>query len=707
MPFFNGSKRVNIKYMNRLVLSWLFVCSAAPSMASDFGITGLIDIPTARMASDGTFTTTAAIQSRTNSYAITYQATPWLEGTFRYTGFNDFSHWDRNYEAKVRLWEEQRYLPQMAIGIRDLVGTGIYGSEYAVASKAWGNFDVTLGVGWGRLAGDGDFKNPLTLVASRFEDRTKPSIDVESTGVFQPGQWFSGEKAGLFGGISYSFRSLPVSIMLEYNPDEYEWDFSQAFERVTKRGAPRPDSPISGAVKWTALPGVSITLSRQHSQEWGVELSAALDTKSLPAKPPSRVFRSSLDYSSDELPLGINQLSWYDTLLFDVERSGILLLEATIDETSHSATIIMGNLDYPVWADAVATMANLADLHLPSTVNSFNIVIEEEGHRLHSISMRRPSLTYGKIGQLVEREIRVQPNKLLSVVQHRTDFVQKKVFFDVNLSNRIQLFDPSDPVRFQLYANIGVNLALPKSWLLTGAYGLDITNNFDESKRRNSGSVLPRVRTDIVKYLTDGDTGLDSLYVQKRGTVMDDTHYRIFGGVLESMFSGFGGEVLYQPYRSRLAYGVSASWVQQRDYSKGFKLLDYKTSTAFASVYWATPFYNFDVAVHAGKYLAKDVGATLEVRRTFHNGWSVGLWATKTDVSAEDFGEGSFDKGMYFRIPFNGLLGTSSRSNYSMRLRPIQRDGGQRLEDFSANIWWDTRGARYDAFSEMTKRLSP
>ena len=85
----------------------------------------------------------------------------------------------------------------------------------------------------------------------------------------------------------------------------------------------------------------------------------------------------------------------------------------------------------------------------------------------------------------------------------------------------------------------------------------------------------------------------------------------------------------------------------------------------------------------------------------------MGLWATKTDVSAEDFGEGSFDKGIYFRIPFNVLLGTSSRSNYSMRLRPIQRDGGQRLEDFSANIWWDTRGARYDAFSEMTKRLSP
>jgi len=37
-------------------------------------------------------------------------------------------------------------------------------------------------------------------------------------------------------------------------------------------------------------------------------------------------------------------------------------------------------------------------------------------------------------------------------------------------------------------------------------------------------------------------------------------------------------------------------------------------------------------------------------------------------------------------------------------MRPIQRDGGQRLEDFSGSIWWDTRGARHDAFTDKTMR---
>ncbi|MDA0797021.1 MAG: YjbH domain-containing protein, partial [Proteobacteria bacterium] len=383
------------------------------------------------------------------------------------------------------------------------------------------------------------------------------------------------------------------------------------------------------------------------------------------------------------------------------------LLEASIERSSSTAILVMGNDQYPVWADAIAKMAVLADLHLPSAVNTFRIIAEEAGHRVQTLQMRRPSLAYGQSKQLVERHISVLPGRSLASPQRKTSFFQKKVFFDVGVGTRLQLFDPDDPARYQLYTKIGASLALPKAWTLTGAYGVDITNNFDESSRISGGSALTPVRSDVVKYLTEGDTGLDSLYFEKRGSAYKGIHYRVFGGVLEEMYSGVGGEVLYQPFQSRLAYGLSANWVRQRDYDKSFKHLDYQTATAFASVYWASPFYNFDVAVHAGKYLAKDVGATLEVRRTFNNGFMVGLWATITDVSAEDFGEGSFDKGMFFKIPFDGLFGRNTRGAYAAGIRPIQRDGGQRLEDFSANIWWDTRGARYDAFSDLKNRMVP
>ena len=672
----------------------LFALIAIPSFASDYGTSGLIDTPTARMAPDGTLTVTAATQSRTNSYAITYQATPRIETTFRYTGYNDYFTYDRNYEAKLKLWSENGFLPQAAIGIRDIVGTGVESAEYFVASKNFGNFDVSLGMGWGRLAGNGAFKNPLSLFSDKFESRPKFNGEIGSLSTYQ---FFRGEKAGLFGGVSYQLPKMPITAIIEYNPDQYDIDFM--------RGVARPKSPISSAVRWNPSNGISLTLSHQHKQEWGFELSAALDTISLPAKPKTQLFRSSLDYQVHELPAGINKFNWYDTLLYDVERSGILLIEATVDEKSKSGTIVMGNTSYTVWMDAVSTMVKLADLHLPKIVNTLNIITEEEGHRFHTLSIRRPSKSPGQISQLVEHQVRVKPIKPHGFVQHKTNFVQNKIFFDINLSNRLQLFDPDDPARYQIYAKVDMRLALPNSWLLSGSYGSNITHNFDES-RRVSDSALPKVRSDVVKYLAEGDSGLDSFYLEKRGTIYNDVHYRIYGGVLEYMYSGYGSEFLYQPYQSRVGYGLSVNWVWQRDYDKSFGHLDYKTNTAFASIYWASPFYNFDVAVHAGKYLAKDMGSTIEIRRTLHNGWSVGLWATKTNVSAEDFGEGSFDKGMYLKIPLNGLLGTSGRSNYATRIRPIQRDGGQRLEDFSGNIWWDTRAVRYDALSETINRIN-
>ncbi|MDB2554175.1 YjbH domain-containing protein [Porticoccaceae bacterium] len=679
--------------MYRLFLFISLIAQSWISSASDFGVTGLIDTPTARMSVDGTLTATAAIQSRTNSYSVTYQATPWLEGTFRYTGWNQANYsYDRNYEAKLRLWQEQAYLPQVAVGIRDLVGTGLWGSEYLVASKALGNLDFTAGIGWGRLAGQGDFKNPFIYLSNTFESRTWSGNGGElSTGTF-----LGGKNAGLFGGVQYKSDVVPLAVMLEYNPDQYYFE--------STIGGLKPRSPWSASVKWEALKGVSLSLSRQHGQEWGVELSAALDTKSISPRRSAAKFRSSLNMAPQDLPSQINPKAWYDMLLFDVERSGLLLLEGSIEPSSQTAILVIGNEQYPLWADAVAKMTVLADLHLPSSVRTFRFIVEEAGHRVQTLQIRRPSLSNVQSKELLERQISVLAGRNLAFPQRKTLFEEKKVYFDVGLSNRLQLFDPDDPARYQLYARVGVSMVLPKSWILTGSYGFDITNNFGES-RRNSNSVLPHVRSDIVKYLTEGETGLDSLYFEKRGSGYKLLHYRVFGGVLEEMFSGIGGEVLFQPIQSRLAYGLSANWLQQRAYDKSFKRLDYQTSTAFASIYWASPFYGFDAALHAGKYLAKDVGATLEVRRTFANGWMVGLWATKTGVSSAEFGEGSFDKGMFFKIPFDRLFGRNTRSAYSARIRPIQRDGGQRLEDFSGNIWWDIRGARYDAFTDYSDRM--
>ena len=55
-----------------------------------------------------------------------------------------------------------------------------------------------------------------------------------------------------------------------------------------------------------------------------------------------------------------------------------------------------------------------------------------------------------------------------------------------------------------------------------------------------------------------------------------------------------------------------------------------------------------DLGIHAGKYLAKDVGATFELRRTFSNGWMVGLWATLTTCRSTILVKEVSTKGCFF-----------------------------------------------------------
>jgi hypothetical protein len=85
------------------------------------------------------------------------------------------------------------------------------------------------------------------------------------------------------------------------------------------------------------------------------------------------------------------------------------------------------------------------------------------------------------------------------------------------------------------------------------------------------------------------------------------------------------------------------------------------------------------VQLDVGRYLAGDVGATLALTRVFENGWQVGAFATKTNVSAKQFGEGSFDKGITLSIPLSWFLGKPTRSVRSIVVRPVGRDGGARL----------------------------
>ena len=147
----------------------------------------------------------------------------------------------------------------------------------------------------------------------------------------------------------------------------------------------------------------------------------------------------------------------------------------------------------------------------------------------------------------------------------------------------------------------------------------------------------------------------------------------ISAGILEEMFSGAGFEYLYFKQDSNYAFGFEIFDVSKRDYEMRFGKLDFDNVVYSANLYYRN--YNiipFDAKLSFGEYLAGDEGSTIELSRSFLNGTKFGIFATFTDVSSEQFGEGSFDKGIFFNIPVYGNF-----INYSWR--PLTKDPGAKL----------------------------
>ena len=248
-------------------------------------------------------------------------------------------------------------------------------------------------------------------------------------------------------------------------------------------------------------------------------------------------------------------------------------------------------------------------------------------------------------------------------------------------------------------------LHLAEGWNFFAVYSKNIQQDFDTIRGPNSH--LHHVRSEINKYLVYGKTGLESLILERMGGWGSSFYYRAYGGVLEEMFTGGGFEALFRPFRSRVGVGLAVNGIQQRDYYRGFGTRDYRTTTSFLSLYYGSAFYDFDFAIHLGRYLARDTGITYEARRTFDNGFQIGAFFTRTNVSARMFGEGSFDKGLIFRFPFNAFLPGNTRARYSTTLRPLERDGGRRLQGYGGHLWWDLRTSRYDALERNKLRMVP
>ena len=695
-----------------------------PALTNDFGGVGLLQTPTARFARDGQFTAGYNHVDPYDRYFVTLQAMPWLETTLRYTSVNnrlysdvpDFSgdqaYKDRGFDVKLKLLDEGRIRPTLAIGARDFIGTGLFSSEYIVANKNFGPLDASVGVAWGNLGSRGHIRNPLTYVFPGFENR---AAFTAGGGTFN-NVYFRGPRVGFFGGIQYATPVRGLTLKVEYDSNSYQ---QEALDNA---------QPVKTAFNFGAdyriLPWLNATASLQRGNRFGLTLTATtnfhratvppkfdppgapigLDAQPIPAV--GFVPTISLDKgdgqakklvpgTANSAGSGLSLSPGYSTIPGPGDEKLRLTTALGVQGTAlfaanfhkDSVDLFVAQTRYYNMATGVGRVARAAFSVLPAQYESVTIVLVENGLETMAVKVPRAGLVEAvqqRRGPAVDKlltDIEVSTAPLAIGKAEYQGIVNKaypQVLYSVRPGLKTTLGRPEQFVLYQAYVALNGGVLLGRGWDASGQFTLNVSNNFDKL-RIGSDSVLPRVRSDIAEYLKQGTTAISHLQMDYNFNIAPALYGHVYGGYLEEMFAGFGGEMLYRPPTSNWAIGAELSYVQQRNFNQLFGLRDYKVLTGYVTGYVTIPEARLDASVRVGRYLAKDFGVTFDVSRTFESGVRVGAFATFTDVSAEEFGEGRFDKGIYLILPLDLLYNKHVRSSIGIAYRPLIRDGGQQL----------------------------
>jgi hypothetical protein len=669
--------------------------------ASDYGGVGLIEMRSARFRPDGTLEAGAALRRQRRFWFASFQALPWLETTFRVTERLDATRGhgttsDRALDLKIRLWTESDWRPALAIGLQDAIGTGLYAGEYLVASKRWWDLDFTLGIGWGRLGTGADLGNPLAELHRGFADR--PRSVGEGGTVRVPG-FFRGERAAVFAGLEWSVPPLPVPwgelaglrAKLEWSGDALRDERGGYPARLDAPAAGRARTRLNAGLQWSN-DWLDAGLHFVHGTDLLFRLSFRLDPWRPPeaARPPPRMAPRPAGGA------GAADAGHVAERVFAALRAaGFRPLAFAI--VGDAALIAVEGGRHRTLAQTAGWVLRAAQPHLPAAVERVEIAWSLLGVEIARLEMPRRALEDAAVGRGSAEEVFASALLLPAGGGDPWPGAVRgpAIGLDWGIEPQMRLLfgDASRTVRWEAAGVAGARLSLPAGFALAGGVRQAVAGNLDRGLP--SDSRLPRVRSDFARYAREGRTAIPALYVERLWNPAPDWFARATIGYLEPMFAGVSGEVLWRPRDSPVALGLELAYLSQRAFDQHFGLRRYQVATGHLSLYADLPWWNTYAVLRAGRYLAGDWGATIELGRRFDSGIEVGAFATFTNVPFDRFGEGSFDKGIYVRIPLD-LFGGETRGRAEALIRPVQRDGGQRLA-VDNPLWEVARDGRADA----------
>lgn len=608
---------------------------------NNHGVVGIINMPTARTFNAGVHGISAF--NGDPDQKLTFSSNPydWLEASIFYMNIEDIQqcrgspegkvfcqgYKDKGFNIKLRL-KEEGYLPAIAIGINDIAGTGFYSSEYIVGSYGLNNLDIHFGLGWGLLNDQKDsIKNPLGYISNKFKNRPLSQEGLGAGGQFQPSRYFSGADVSPFWGLTYAVND---KFLLKL-----ERDSTLTPGKVNHEIA---KSKYSYGFDYSINNNFNIGLSYERGNYFSLKLQYKNN-------PNLKYKKNTYEYKKAETSSTDNK---YDVLIKNLEKNGIGVNK--IVESSSSIGLDLTQFAHP----------NLQ-------------IIEQIIYQASSEA---------GINKNIKKDLRIVDLKAVSEIDNQLD---SKVIYErekgssfnttTNISFRPFLASREEFFKGALLVENNSEFILRDNLIFHTNLKYSLADNMDDLSLPPVDTYPAQVRSDVKQYLKNIDEGIliGRAQLDYYFTPYKNHHVMFTAGILEDMFLGYGFEYLFFKSNTNYSLGFELFEVKKRDYDWGFGTLEYQNITGHLNFnYRNYGIIPFDMKLSYGEYLAGDLGTTLELSRSYRNGMKFGVFASNTNVTAEQFGEGSFDKGVFFKIPIYGNL-----FNYSWR--PLTKDPAAKL----------------------------
>lgn len=618
---------------------------------ANWGGTGLMEIPTARILGDGVVRAGAAQALPYRWFTIDMGIFPGLEAGGRLTEITNVStrlgsdygnYKDKAFDIKYQILAESRYRPAIALGLHDFHGTALFSAQYLVMSRQIFPFDFTLGFG---------------------RERLKGSLELPS--LFD---WF--DDVGVFGGVEWALNKK-INFTAEYNPIKYEKDRGPA-GRAVPEGA---DCPINLGVRYNIIPGVQLGASYQRGDTLGLycHIQSLLGASMVPKRPDPP-----LQYPVDRRPFDKREtgkmLGRMSDALNDAGFKGV-----SVCTDGREITAEITNNRYLSNQKAVGRGLRILLFYSPSDTKMLRVVVRRRKINLLSVSVEPELLEkylFGKIPEYIfQKALKVESvsadeNKKGDLLAEVKEDERFGLSWGIKPDFKPYLNDPSGFFKGRLGIKPHARVEPWAGGAFYGRYDIPFYSNIS-----SSNPLIPNaVRSDSWLY-SDTDYTFERLLFDQSVCLSRDTFGRVSAGYFENMYAGVGGEVLKFFNEGRFALGIESDWVRKREPGSQLSLLDQENHTIIGNAYYRIAPFDVTLQGQYGRFLAGDKGFLFTVSREYSTGAILGAWYSFTDTDhLSSFNRDYNDKGIFLSLPMRMFLKTDSGSRYTYAISPWTRD---------------------------------